>query len=302
MQDATFSRPGAIDLSAAGSAHPSTSANGGSYVVDVSEATFQAEVLNRSLQVPVLIDFWADWCAPCKRLSPILERLANSAGGRWVLAKIDSDANQQLAAAFGVQSIPSVFAVIKGQPVPLFQGALPEAQVRQYVDEVLRIATANGVSGTVEPVSAAAPAGAEAAPRVDPGLAAARSALEAGDLGGARRAFENVLSDRPGDAEAAAGLARVDLLLRVRDLDAATARQKAADDPTNVVAQCETADLDVVGGNVEDAFARLIDTVRRTTGDDRDIARKHLLSLFEVVGQSDPRVIKARSALASALF
>lgn len=306
MQDATFSRPGAVDLTGAAGTPVPAGAPTGSHVIDVTEATFQTEVINRSARVPVLIDFWADWCGPCKQLSPILERLANSSGGRWVLAKIDADANQQLTGAFGVQGIPAVFAVIKGQPLPLFQGALPEAQVKQYVDEVLRVATANGVSGTVEPVGPAAPEpdleGAVPGQRVDPALAAAQSALEAGDLGGAQRAYENILADRPGDAVASAGLARVKLLARVRDLDAGTVRKKATDDPTNMAAQCDAADLDVAGGNVEDAFARLIDTVRRTSGDERDLVRKHLLGLFDAVGVSDPRVVKARSALASALF
>ncbi len=304
MQDATFSRPGAVDLTGTAGAPAPPGAATGSYVIDVTEATFQTEVINRSARVPVLIDFWADWCGPCKQLSPILERLANSSGGRWVLAKIDADANQQLTGAFGVQGIPAVFAVVKGQPLPLFQGALPEAQVKQYVDEVLRVATANGVSGTVEPVGPAVDdqPGPVPGPRVDPALAAAQSALDAGDLGGAQRAYENILSDRPGDAAASAGLARVKLLSRVRDLDAGTVRKKAADDPTNVAAQCDAADLDVAGGQVADAFARLIDTVRRTSGDERDLGRKHLLELFDAVGVSDPRVTKARSALASALF
>lgn len=301
MQDATFSRPGAIDLSAIATTSGAQQ-DGGTYVVDVTEATFQSEVVNRSARVPVLIDFWADWCQPCKQLSPILERLANASGGRWVLAKIDTDANQRLAAAFGVQGIPAVFAVIKGQPLPLFQGAIPEEQVKQYVDEVLRVAAANGVAGTVEPLGPAAETGAAPAQRVDPSLAAAESALEAGDLGGARRAYENVLSDRPNDPVAKAGLARVDLLLRVQGMDPVAVRKAAAEDPTDVTAQCNAADLDIVDGNVDEAFGRLIETVRQTGGDERDKARRHLLDLFEAVGASDPRVTKARSALASALF
>jgi putative thioredoxin len=308
MEEQSFSQRGAVDLSAVAAragqpGAPGAPARdaGGSYAVDVTEETFQAEVINRSVRVPVLIDFWADWCGPCKQLSPILERLAAEGGGRWLLARIDVDSNQRIAAAFGVQGIPAVFAVINGQPVPLFTGALPEAQVRQAVDEVLRVAAANGVSGTAEPAGDEQPAAA-AAPAIDPALAAAESAVQSGDLGGARRAYENVLSDRPGDAAATAGLARVDLLTRVRELDAAAARQKAADDPSNVTAQCEVADLDLAGGHVEDAFVRLIDTVKRTSGDDRDATRRHLLSLFDVVGASDPRVMKARSTLASALF
>jgi putative thioredoxin len=270
--------------------------------MDVTEETFQTEVINRSVQVPVLIDFWADWCGPCKQLSPILERLAGESDGRWVLAKIDVDANQRVAAAFAVQGIPAVFAVIKGQPVPVFTGALPEPQVRQYIDEVLRVAAANGVSGTAEPIGGEAQAEAVEEPAVDPGLAAAEAAIDAGDFDGAATAFKQLLDQRPGDPQATSGLARVELLQRVSGVDAKQARRAAADKPDDVQAQALAADLDIAGGHIEDAFARLVETVRRTSGDSRDSARLHLLALFEVVGPTDPRVTRARSALASALF
>jgi putative thioredoxin len=306
MQEQSFTQRGAVDLSAV--AAPVTRGSGGavpngaSYVIDVTEETFQTEVINRSVRVPVLIDFWADWCGPCKQLSPILERLAGESDGRWVLAKIDVDANQRVAAAFAVQGIPAVFAVIKGQPVPVFTGALPEPQVRQYIDEVLRVAAANGVSGTVEPVGGEAQAEAVEEPAVDPGLVAAEAAIDAGDFDGAATAFKQLLDQRPGDPQAASGLARVELLQRVRGVDAKQARRAAADKPDDVPAQALAADLDIAGGHIEDAFARLVETVRRTSGDSRDSARLHLLALFEVVGPTDPRVTRARSALASALF
>jgi putative thioredoxin len=307
MQEQSFTQRGAVDLSAVASpgSHGSggAAANGGSYVIEVTEETFQTEVINRSVRVPVLIDFWAEWCGPCKQLSPILERLAGESGGRWVLAKIDVDANQRVAAAFAVQGIPAVFAVIKGQPVPVFTGALPEPQVRQYIDEVLRVAAANGVSGTVEPVGGEAQAEAAAEePALDPGLAAAQAAIDAGDLDGAATAFKQLLDQRPGDPQATSGLARVELLQRVRGIDARQTRQTATDKPDDVAAQALAADLDIAGGHVEDAFARLVETVRRTSGESRDSARLHLLALFEVVGPTDPRVTRARSALASTLF
>ncbi len=109
-------------------------------VIDVTDASFQADVMDTSMQVPVVIDLWATWCGPCKTLSPILERLADEYAGRWVLARVDVDANPAIAQAFQTQSIPSVFAVIGGRPLPLFQGALPEQQVRAFIDELLKVA------------------------------------------------------------------------------------------------------------------------------------------------------------------
>ncbi|MCD0482993.1 tetratricopeptide repeat protein [Streptacidiphilus sp. ASG 303] len=276
----------------------------GSLVVDVTEETFEAEVVQRSAEAPVVVDFWAEWCGPCKQLSPILERLAEEYAGRFVLAKIDVDANQMLAAQFGIQSIPSVMAVVAGQLVPLFQGAVNEAQARQYLDQLVLVAEQRfgitglaGASGAGEPGGAAAPAVPE-----DPTLAAAHDALDRGDLGGAIQAYRNVLSDRPGNEEAKLGLAQAELLQRVQDLDPQAVRKAAAEDPKDVGAQLDAADLDLVGGHVEDAFGRLVDTVGRTAGEDRDRVRVHLLGLFEVIGSDDPRVGRARTALARVLF
>lgn len=306
-QQPSFSAYGAVDLSGLKSQPPasagSSSAAATGVVVEVTEASFEAEVVQRSLSVPVVIDFWATWCGPCKQLSPLLERLAGEYGGRWVLAKIDVDANQRIAAAVGVQSIPTVIGVVGGQPVPLFMGALPEAQVRQYLDELLRVASEHGVSGTAEPAGSEQPADEATDPApARPQLAEAAEALERGDVEGAAAAYRKALDENPADAAAKTGLALVELVRRTQGIDPATARQRAADHPHDVDAQSRAADVDVVGGHVEDAFARLVDTVRATSGDDRDRARAHLLELFEAVGADDPRVVAARRALASALF
>ncbi|WP_306334649.1 tetratricopeptide repeat protein [Streptomyces sp. KL118A] len=280
-----------------------------SLVIDVDEAGFEREVLQRSTEVPVVIDFWAEWCEPCKQLSPLLERLAQEYNGRFLLAKIDVDANQMLMQQFGVQGIPAVFAVVAGQALPLFQGAAPEAQIRQTLDQLIQVGEERfGLTGLV--VDAGADAQGEqapAAPEVPAGphdalLEAAVQALDAGDLAGAVQAYKNVLSDDPANTEAKLGLAQAELLLRVQGLDAQVVRKDAADRPDDVPAQIAAADLDLVGGHVEDAFGRLIDTVRRTAGDDRDAARVRLLELFEVVGGEDPRVTSARTALARVLF
>ncbi|WP_141315971.1 tetratricopeptide repeat protein [Streptomyces spinoverrucosus] len=276
-------------------------------VIDVDEAGFERDVLQRSTEVPVVIDFWAEWCQPCKQLSPVLERLAVEYNGRFVLAKIDVDANQMLMQQFGIQGIPAVFAVVAGQALPLFQGAAGEAQIRETLDQLVTVAeqrfglTGLTVDPEAEPGGGQAPAQAPAGP-YDALLNAAAQALDAGDMGGAIQAYKNVLADDPANPEAKLGLAQAELLQRVQGLDAQQVRKDAADRPADAQAQIAAADLDLVGGHVEDAFGRLIDAVRRTAGDDRDAVRLRLLELFEVVGAEDPRVTAARRALARALF
>ncbi|WP_030235890.1 tetratricopeptide repeat protein [Streptomyces sp. NRRL S-350] len=274
-------------------------------VLDVTEDTFEAEVVQRSSEVPVVIDFWAEWCGPCKQLSPILESLAEEYAGRFVLAKIDVDANQLLAQQFGIQGIPAVMAVVAGQLVPLFQGAESAANVRKVLDQLILVAEQRFGVGGVAGAGAAAPGGAPAAAPErpeDPALAAAHDALDAGDLGGAIQAYRNVLADDPGNTEARLGLAQAELLRRIEGLDLQAVRAAAAADPKNVEVQLQAADLDLVGGHVEDAFGRLVATVGRTAGGDRDTARLRLLELFEVIGPEDPRVVAARTALARVLF
>jgi putative thioredoxin len=309
MSAESFMRPGAVDLSGLAARSQPTAATGNgavsSLVIDVTDATFEAEVLNRSLTVPVVIDLWAEWCGPCKQLSPILEKLAHEYDGRMLLAKVDVDANPQLSAAFQVQSIPSVFAVLKGQPVPLFQGAIPEAQVRLVLDQMLEVAATNGVTGRLQ-VAAAASANGDgepaAEPAHDPRYDAAAEAIEKGDFAAAADAYRSMLAETPGDADAKAGLAQVELLQRISAADPASARRAAEADPADVDAQLLAADVDFAGGDVDQALARLVDTVRRVSGEDRERVRARLLELFEIVGPADARVAKARSALASALF
>ncbi|MEU0332478.1 tetratricopeptide repeat protein [Streptomyces sp. NPDC006193] len=275
-------------------------------VIDVDEAGFERDVLQRSAEVPVVIDFWAEWCQPCKQLSPVLERLAVEYNGRFLLAKIDVDANQMLMQQFGIQGIPAVFAVVAGQALPLFQGAAGEQQIRQTLDQLVQVAEQRfGLTGlTVDPEAepGGAPQSAPQAGPYDAALNAAAQALDAGDLGGAVQAYKNVLAEDPAHPEAKLGLAQAELLQRVQGMDPQRVRREAAEKSKDVDAQIAAADLDLVGGHVEDAFGRLIDTVQRTAGEDRDKVRLRLLELFEVVGPEDPRVVGARRALARALF
>ncbi|MET7501027.1 tetratricopeptide repeat protein [Streptomyces microflavus] len=274
-------------------------------VIDVDEAGFERDVLQRSAEVPVVIDFWAEWCEPCKQLGPLLERLAVEYNGRFLLAKVDVDANQMLMQQFGIQGIPAVFAVVAGQALPLFQGAAPEAQIRETLDQLIQVGEERfGLTGiAVDPdgVQEAAPAEVPAGP-YDALLEAAASALDANDFGGAVQAYKNVLTDDPANPEAKLGLAQAELLARVQTMDPQAVRKDAADNPGDVDAQVAAADLDLVGGHVEDAFSRLVEAVRRNTGDERDTARLRLLELFEVIGPDDPRVTAARTALARVLF
>ena len=300
--------PGAVDLSALKSSGPAPSPGGaasapGGLVIDVTEATFEAEVVVRSQTVPVVIDFWAEWCGPCKQLSPVLERLVTADGGKWVLAKIDVDAEQRIAGAFQIQSIPSVLAVIGGQPVPLFQGAMPEEQVRQVLDEVLRVAAANGVTGRVTPSdSAPAEGDAAAVPPLDPDLEAAYGALDAGDLDGAFVAFRAVLDKKPGDVDARLGVARTELLQRVAGVDEDAVRMRAEKDPGDLDAVTALSDFDVLADRVTHAIDRLVSCIRATSGPERDRLRGHLISLFDALDPDDPRLPAGRRALANALF
>ncbi|MFJ7057315.1 tetratricopeptide repeat protein [Streptomyces griseobrunneus] len=274
-------------------------------VIDVDEAGFERDVLQRSAEVPVVIDFWAEWCEPCKQLGPLLERLAVEYNGRFLLAKVDVDANQMLMQQFGIQGIPAVFAVVAGQALPLFQGAAPEAQIRETLDQLIQVGEErfglNGIAVDPDGVQEAAPAEVPAGP-YDALLEAAASALDANDFGGAVQAYKNVLTDDPANPEAKLGLAQAELLARVQTMDPQAVRKDAADNPGDVDAQVAAADLDLVGGHVEDAFSRLVEAVRRNTGDERNTARLRLLELFEVIGPDDPRVTAARTALARVLF
>jgi putative thioredoxin len=243
----------------------------------------------------------------------VLEKLAAEAGGQWILAKVDVDANPQLSAALQVQSIPMVVAVIGGQLVDGFLGAMPEGQVRQWIGQVLEAAEKMGMqlpapAGAAEDELDGAQADTDArlprdgGPEIPVAYADARAAMERGDLDGAAQAFEKELAVNPADPVAKTGLSQVNLIRRVSSYDQAKVRRDAAEHPADVEAQARVADIDMATGRIEEAFNRLLGVVRRTSGEERDQARVHLVGLFELLPPNDPQVKKARSALSALLF
>jgi len=312
QQPRDFSLYGAVDLGARQAAaqrrqqavrNTETSASGdgetSAFVIDVTEETFNTEVAARSRTTPVIVDLWADWCGPCKQLSPVLEKLANEAAGAWVLAKVDVDANPRLAQAFQAQSIPMVVAVIGGQMVDAFLGAMPEAQVRQWLTQVLSVADQLGVQ------SASAAGDADPAEGLDsmpPAYTEAQEAMERGDMDTAASVLEKALAETPADPILKSWLAQVNLIKRVSAYDQAAVRRDAAARPADVDAQLKVADVETATGRTEEAFDRLLGAIKRTSGEDRDKARRHLLDLFEIFPPDDPDVKRARSQLTALLF
>lgn len=318
MTQQPFSRPGAIDLSAfkrpagaaaatapaAGRAGAASGAGGSSYAVRIDEQSFQGTI-EASMTAPVLLVFYSRTQMPeSGQLADDVAALADEFEGRFLVGLVDIDATPSIAQAMQIPSVPLVVAVIDGRPMPLLQDVVPIDELRQALNQVVQQLTTQGITGRHQPRGAQPEASvAEAGePAVDPRYAPAQAALEADDIDGAVTEYQKLVDANPADAEAAAGLAMAKILQRTRGVDLQTARAAAAADPDDVDAQTLVADLDLLGGHVDDAFRRLIELIRRTSGKERDAAREHLLALFGAVGNDDPRVLKGRQALASALF
>lgn len=313
---------GAVDLSSlkrpaqpagpasGGDAAPITSGGTAGAIVEGSDAALR-DIIAASARHPVVLVLWSSRLAESATFVATAKQVAQRYGGRFQLVTVDVDSNPATLQAFQVQAVPVSFALLQGQPVPLFEGAQPEAQFAAVIDQVLALAAQNGVTGTVSPDADAGADGtsgegdgepAEAAAPLPPLHQKAFDAIEAGRLDEAADAYREAMAQNPADTDAKLGLAQVGLLQRTEGVDLAAARAAAADAPTDVDAQILVADLDLLGGHVEDAFLRLVDTVRVTSDADRNRAREHLVELFDVVGTTDERVVKARKALMSALF
>jgi putative thioredoxin len=314
MTQQPFSRPGAIDLSGLGqpaqppragaAAGPSgtPAPAGSSYSVQVDEQGFQA-LLEQSMTAPVLLAFYSRTRMPeSGQLADDLVTVVEEHEGRYLLGLVDVDAVPQIAQAMQIPSIPLVVAVVDGRPMPLLQDVLPIEELRTALTQVGQQLTAQGIAGRHQPRSSTAPATEGEEETIDPRYAPAQDALVAGDIDGAVAEYQKLLDANPADAEAAGGLAMAKVMQRTQGVDLAAARAAAAEHPDDVDAQTMVADLDMLGGHVEDAFTRLVNLVARTTDADRTKARDHLLGLFAAVGNDDPRVLAGRRDLASALF
>lgn len=301
---------GAVDLSAlknrATAAASGAPAGGSPYAVDVNEQSFQ-EFVQLSQKVPVVVSLGSGRSHQSAQVNAVLEKLMNDNGGKIALGRVDVDSSPQIAQAFGATAVPTVIALINGQPVPMFEGELPEAQVQEFLAELLKVAASNGVTGTLggtatDPEAASA---APAEPPLPPLHQAARDAIDAGDLALAQASYEKALAEMPTDAGAKTGLAQVRLMRRAAELNVHQAeelRARAAGDQDDLEAAFAVADLDVTGGHVEDALARLVSYIATHFGPEREDVRVRLLELYDVVGVGDPRVSASRQALARALF
>jgi putative thioredoxin len=290
---------GAVDLSTLSQPKPPTGAGeGNGLVIEGTDAGFQA-IVTGTQSVPAVVVLWSQRLPASADFVEVVASVAGSYEGRFQLVSVDVDANPGLLQAFQVQSVPVTLGLVAGQPVPLFAGAQSAEQVRVYVDELLKLAAEHGVTGRV---AVAAADEAEVEPELPPLHQEAFDAIERDDLDAAVAAYTQALAQNPADDEAAVGLAQVKLMQRTAGVDDKAARAAAAAAPSDIAAQMLVADLDVLGGHIEDVFTRLIDLVRVTGGDERDTVREHLVELFAVVGAHDERVQKARRSLMSALF
>lgn len=310
MSQQPFSRPGAVDLSGLQATAPSGTAGDGAgpqpsaaYAVQITEQNFQ-EVLEGSRTAPVLLAFESPSRSPeSVQLGDAMQTLSTEFEGRFLLGRVDIDAMPQIAQAMQIPSVPLVVLVAQGRPMPLLQNLAPLEELRQEITQVLQQLTASGFTGRHQPRTGNGAVDEETGEeQLDPRYAPAQDALERGDIDGAVMEYQKLVDANPADAEAAAGLAMAKLLQRTDGVDLNEARAAAAERPDDVEAQTLVADLDLLGGHVEDAFDRLVGLVRRTTEADRDAARTHLIALFGAVGNDDPRVMRARRDLASALF
>jgi putative thioredoxin len=280
------------------------------WTVDVNEENFEAEVLARSVEVPVLVDFWAEWCGPCKVLGPVLEKLADEYAGEFILAKVNVDDNQQLAAAFGIQGIPAVKLFRDGDLASEFTGALPEPMLRQFLSKFLPTAGDKQAAAAIELEAAGrtdeAKAAYQAILSADPQHAKAllglgRLTLAAGDSEAAKKYLDQVPIVAAERKEADRLLARLELQAGGAQNQAAL-REKIKAEPDNLEARFELAQALASVENYQGALVEFLAIVKTDRKFKDDGARKAMLQIFEVLGSDDPLTDQFRSELAAVLF
>lgn len=279
---------GAIDLSGL-KQRPQSDAAGG---VEVTEANFEAEVLLRSDQVPVVVLLWSPRSPVCVQLMDTIAALAAEDGGTWSFVTVNVDATPRVGAMFGVEGVPTVVALAAGRPVDAIEGGLPREQLRGWINAILA-ATAGKLSGATSSAAAPEPA--------DPALEAARDALDAGDFTGAAAAYQGILNGDPNHVEAKAALRQITFLERA-SAQPADVLEVAEADPDNIEAAFGAADVQILSQDTQGAFERLINLVKRTSGEERTTVRTRLIELFELFDPADPEVIAGRRKLANALY
>lgn len=304
---------GAVDLSGlvhrderrAADAAPGVGAEGrppGGAVVETDDQSF-GQVLELSRSVPVVVVLWASWSEQSAQLVETLERLVRAREGRLVLAAADADRSPQLVQALQARAIPTLVALVGGQPVPLFEGVQPDDVIEQVFDQLLEIAERNGVTGRVPGADDAEETAEEPAEEPLPPLhQEAFDAISRGDYAAAASAYRTAIAQDPRDDLAVAGLAQANLLGRLQGKTLDEIRNRAASAPDDLDAQLDVADLDLSGGHIDDAFTRLLELFPKLDPAGRNTVRERLLELFLVVGADDPRVSAARRRLAMLLY
>jgi putative thioredoxin len=276
----------------------------GDLVVATDDEGF-GQVLELSRTVPVVVALWASWSEQSVQLVESLERLVRARGGRLVLAAADADRSPQLVQALQARAIPTLVALVAGQPVPLFEGVQPDDVIEQVFDQLLEIAERNGVNGRVPGDAETAETGEPEEPveaPLPPLHQEAFDAISRGDYAAAASAYRTAIAQDPRDELAVAGLAQANLLGRLQGKTLDEIRNRAASAPDDLDAQLDVADLDLSGGHVDDAFARLLDLFPKQDAAGRNTVRERLLDLFQVVGVEDPRVTAARRRLSMLLY
>lgn len=303
----TVNTRGAVDLAALAPTNGSETdhaqrgpqaAGGDSWAVPIQPQQIQ-QIVQLSAQAPALVLIHgADETS--QRFNSVLTEAVDAQQGRIMLATLDAAASPELAQQAG--QLPVVTAFLAGQPIGEFDAQTPVEQLPQLVTQIIQLGTQNGVTGKLPPQSTRSGAEEDREEQLPPLHQQAHDCLEAGDYSGAAAAYQQALKEQPGDADAKLGLAQVQLLQRTQDADVSEVRRRAAENPDDVIAQTHVADLDVLGGHVEDAFSRLVRFIQAHPGDDRETARRHLVELYSIVGDQDPRVAASRRKLANALF